>query len=172
MPPEITENGYYCNTTLGITLRLLEKYGWNKLKGVNLTTDNLYTSLELMEELEKHNMTLIGTMRHKRKGLHQAMKETAGRDINSTVVWWEAEQGRATITSYVVNTKSKGKKNILVLSNYPDLADLGITKDDDKFKSALLKVYDFSKVGTDKNGKFTNIFYTFVQNLSNFIYYI
>ena len=134
----------------------MEKYGWNKLKAVNLTTDNLYTSLDLMEELEKHNMTLIGTMRKNKRGIHPVMTEIVGRDINSTVVWWEAEQGRASITSYVVFSKSAGKKAVLVLTNYPDLADLGITKDDEKFKSGLLKVYDFTKVGTDKNGEFTN----------------
>ena len=155
-PAVITEDGYYCDSILGITLRLLEKYGWNKLKAVNLTTDNLYTSLDLMEELEKHNMTLIGTMRKNKRGIHPVMTEIVGRDINSTVVWWEAEQGRASITSYVVFSKSAGKKAVLVLTNYPDLADLGITKDDEKFKSGLLKVYDFTKVGTDKNGEFTN----------------
>ena len=121
VPTVIKENGYHCNNVLAITLRLLERYGWNKLKGVNLTTDNLYTSLDLMEELQQHNMTLIGTIRKNRKGLHNVMKEIAGREDNSTVVWWEAEQGRASVTSYVVNTKSKGKKNVLVLSSYPDL---------------------------------------------------
>ena len=140
----------------------MEKYGWNKLKAVNLTTDNLYTSLDLMEELEKHNMTLIGTMRKNKRGIHPVMTEIAGRDNDSTVVWWEKEQGKCSITSYVVNTKSKGKKPVLVLTNYPGLADLGITKDDDKFKSGLLKVYDFTKVGTDKNGEFIYMFYYFV----------
>ena len=91
------------------------------------------------------------------------MFKTDGRDINSTVVWWESEQGKASITSYVVNTKSKGKKVVLALTNYPGLADMGVTKDDDKFKSALLKVYDFTKVGTDKNGKFIYISFSFID---------
>ena len=35
--PQIEEpNGYYVSTTLGITLRLLERYGYEYLKGCNL----------------------------------------------------------------------------------------------------------------------------------------
>lgn len=49
--------------------------------------------------------------------------------------------------SYVVNTKSKGKKNVLMLSTMPPL--IGVTKDDGKRKPAIMKFYDFSKGGTD-----------------------
>ena len=68
--PKIVEennpNSYYSPTTQGMTLRL----GWEKLKGVNLTTDNLYTIVPLMRELKQHNMTFIGTWRTSRRGLH------------------------------------------------------------------------------------------------------
>lgn len=56
------------------------------------------------------------------------------------------------MTSYCVVTKSKGKKVVLLLTNIPNLATLGVTKDDGKKKTALNKVYDFTKVGTDVNG--------------------
>ena len=49
--------------------------------------------------------------------------------------------------SYVVDSKSKGKKNVLVLSTQPPL--LGVTKDDGKSKPAIIKFYDFTKGGTD-----------------------
>ena len=49
--------------------------------------------------------------------------------------------------SYVVNTKSSGKKNILALSSLPPI--LEITKDDGKCKPAILKFYDFTKGGTN-----------------------
>ena len=68
---------------------------------------------------------------------------------NSTIVWHELTKGKLCIVSYVVNTKSKGKKNILVLCTVPNLATLGITRDDGKMKPAAIKVYDFSKGGTD-----------------------
>ena len=51
------------------------------------------------------------------------------------------------LISYVVNTKSKGKKNVLALTTMRPL--LGVTKDDDKVKPAILKLYDCTKGGTD-----------------------
>ena len=53
------------------------------------------------------------------------------------------------IIAYAVNTKSKGKKMILLMCTVPNLAILGITRDDDKKKPAAFKVYDFTKGGTD-----------------------
>ena len=50
--------------------------------------------------------------------------------------------------SCCVKTKSKGKKIILLL-NIPNLSTLGVTKDDDKCKTVLNKLYDFTKVGID-----------------------
>ena len=51
------------------------------------------------------------------------------------------------LISYVVNTKSKGKKNVLALTTMRPL--LGVTKDDDKVKPAIPKLYDYTKGGTD-----------------------
>ena len=48
------------------------------------------------------------------------------------------------LCSYNVKTKSKGKKNVLMLTTIRPL--LGITKDDKK-KPALYKLYDFTKGG-------------------------
>ena len=58
---------------------------------------------------------------------------------------------------YVVNTKSSGKRNVLVLSTlYPIL---GVTKDDGKCKPAIIKAYEYTKGGTDivdqKMGKYS-----------------
>ena len=47
----------------------------------------------------------------------------------------------------VASTKSKGLNSIIVLSSLPPL--LGQSKDDDRFKPAIIKFYDFSKEGTD-----------------------
>ena len=47
---------------------------------------------------------------------------------------------------YVVNTKSKGKKNVLLMASQPPL--LGVTKDEKK-KPGIYKYYDYTKVGTD-----------------------
>ena len=84
-----------------------------------------------------------------RRGLAKEIKNMVDRLENSTVVWHELTHGNMCIVSYVVKTKSKGKKNILILCTIPKLATLGITKDDGKYKPAAFKVYDFSKGGTD-----------------------
>lgn len=49
--------------------------------------------------------------------------------------------------SYVVKNKSSGLRNVLMLSSVQPL--LGVTKDDNKFKPAIYKLYDFTKGGTD-----------------------
>ena len=147
--PDIEDLEYYIPNTLGITKRLLEKYGWQKLKGSNLTTDNLYGSIPLAQLLLEKNMMLISTMRSNRKGLAKAMKDVQDREENSTIVWHEKAKGKMTVTSYTPLTKSSGMKNILALSTIPNLPSLGVTRDDGKVKSALLKTYDMTKGGTD-----------------------
>ena len=114
------------------------------MNGRNITTDNLYTSIPLANKLLERKMTLVGTMRHNRVGLPKEVKRLEGREHNSTQVWWEKDTQKITLTSYCVKTKSKGLKNIVVLSTMPPL--LGVTKDDGKVKPAIIKFYDFSKV--------------------------
>ena len=61
-------------------------------------------------------------------------------------MYWEKERGDLVITSYVAPT-SKGQKNVLVLSTVKPLQ--GVTKDDGKTKPSIMKLYDFTKGGTD-----------------------
>ena len=82
-----------------------------------------------------------------RKGIPKEIKETKDREENSTEIFWEQTKGKFVLVSYVVHTKSKGVKNILLLSTQPPL--LGVTKDDGKKKPAIIKFYDFTKGGTD-----------------------
>lgn len=51
------------------------------------------------------------------------------------------------LCGYTTNSKSKGKKNVLVLSTMRPL--MGITKDDNRLKPAIIKLYDFTEGGTD-----------------------
>ena len=82
-----------------------------------------------------------------KRGIPAAVTSTENRENNSYKVFWEKKKGKITLHSYVVNTKSKGTKNVLALASMPPL--LGTTKDDGKCKPAILKFYDFSKGGTD-----------------------
>ena len=142
------EGDYYVKGTDQITLRLIDRYQvFCEVKGRNVSFDNLYTSIPLAQELMKRGLTCIGTVKFNRRGVPKEIRAIKGREENSTVVWWEKEKQKMTLTSYVVNTKSKGKKNVVVLSTKPVL--LGLTKDDGKKKPAVIKEYDFSKGGTD-----------------------
>ena len=131
----------------------MRKCGWHNLVGNNLTVDNFYTSLDLVKVCDEKKMTVLGTMRSNRKGVHKEMVNTEGREDNSTIVYFEKESGKISLTSYMVSTKSKGKKCVLLLSNYPDFAALGVTRDDGKKKSSLFKLYDYSMGGVDIVGK-------------------
>ena len=81
-----------------------------------------------------------------KKGIPLAIKNVEGREKNSYKIFWEKEEGKLSIHSYTVQNKSKGLKNVVMLSTIPPI--LGTSKDDQK-KPALYKVYDFSKGGTD-----------------------
>ena len=60
---------------------------------------------------------------------------------------FEREKRNICLASYTVKTKSKGKKNVIVLSTYRPLHDKTI--DDGKEKPQIIKFYDFTKGGTD-----------------------
>ena len=79
----------YCPTTFGVPVKLLEGYGWRKLHGCNMTTDKLYTSVELAEWLLAKKLTM--TMN--RKGLTKGMKALIGRVENTTIVLHETILG-------------------------------------------------------------------------------
>ena len=135
---------YYIKGVEEITLRLVDKYSdFCEIQGRNITTDNLYTSISLGQELLDRGVTLLGTLRKNRKGIPIEIKDTTGREENSSVIWWEKERGKFTLISYVVHTKSSGVKNVLGMSTMPPL--LGTTIDDGKEKPAPLKLYDHSK---------------------------
>lgn len=85
-------------------------------------------------------------MRHNRIGIPNEIKSTDGRELLGSKTIWEKNDGDLNLTSYVVST-SKGMKNVLVLSTVRPIQ--GVTKDDGKKKPAIIKLYDFTKIGTD-----------------------
>ena len=141
---------YHTSSVQEVTLKLVDDYknhGNKDIVGRNITTDNLYTSIPLAQEFLDRGVTLVGTVRSNRKGVPAAIKSLENREDKSSTVWWDKDRGKLSITSYVALTKSKGLKNIIILSSTPPL--LGVTKDDDKQKPAIFKLYDFTKSGTD-----------------------
>jgi hypothetical protein len=126
-------------------MELLRRYRLrHELKGRNITFDRFYTSIDLADNLKaKFNMTCVGTLAAKRKGLPTNFR--ALREEGDYLVLYEPS-GKS-IHSWITNTKS-GKKNVMCLTTTQPI--LGRTKDDNREKPAILKRYDFAMNGTDR----------------------
>ena len=114
--------------------------------------DRLYTNIELCKWLLQKKITVLGTAMANRKGIPREMSSLDNRSEFLYRVMWEDTKKKLSLHSYVVNTKSKVKKNELALTTLPPL--LGTTIDDQKNKPAILKLYDFTKGGTDLYNKY------------------
>ena len=126
------------------------------LQGRNISCNRFYTSIDIANWLLEKKMTVVGTIKANRQGAGD-LKKMDGRESQTTEVYWAKEKGTMTMTSYVVNTKLSGKRNVLVLATANPI--LGVTKDDGKSKLAIIKLYDYTKGGTDivdqKIGKYS-----------------
>ena len=89
---------------------------------------------------------MVGTIQSNQKGTGD-LKNMENREDQSTKVYWNEDDGRMSVTSFVVNTKSSGKRNVLFLSMMQPL--LSVTKMMEKKKPAIIKLYDFTKGETD-----------------------
>lgn len=116
------------------------------LKGRNISTDRLYTSIPLAKWLLSCDVTTVGTLKGNRVGIPKEIKTIVGRENYSSEFYWETKEGKLVLGSYVCKT-SKGLKNVLLLTSMPPL--MAVTKDDNKKKPAIYKLYDFTKGGTD-----------------------
>ena len=125
------------------------------MQGSSISCDRFCTSIELANWLLERKMTIVGTIMTNRKSVGK-LKEMDGRENNSTLIYWENDKGTVKTTSYVVNTKSSGKRNVLVLATTNPI--LRVTKDDGKSEPAIIKFYNYTKGGTDivdqKMGKY------------------
>ena len=117
------------------------------IQGRNISFDRLYTSISLAKWLLSNNITCVGTLQANRKGIPMELKSTSGSQLLSYECFWENENKKLVLHSYVVKTNSTGLRNVLFLSSMQPL--LGTTKDDGKKKPAIYKLYDFTKGGTD-----------------------
>ena len=124
--------------------------------------DNLYSSVPLAQKLQEMGTSLLGTMRLNRLGIPKRVKSLDKREPYSTEILWESEEQKLSMLSDTPPTKSKAMTNVNVCSTMPPL--LGITKDDGKFKPALIKLYDFTK------GKTLHIFYNLQKSINIHIF--
>ena len=147
-PPDGT-GPFYVNTVSGKVKKLVNNCERKvKLQGRNISTDRYYTGIEIAEWLlREKKVTMLGTLQKNRVGLPPQVVSLDNRETHSYEVFWEAQKGVMELHSYAVINKSKGKKNVLLLSTNSPYK--GITKGHPKNLPAAIQLYNFTKGGTD-----------------------
>ena len=88
----------------------------------------------------------VRTLQKERSGIPSDLFDTQNREIFSATCYFEKEKKNICLTFYTVKTKSKGKKNVVVLSTSRPLH--GKTIDDGKGQPQIIKFYDLTKSRT------------------------
>ena len=146
--PTETPSPFYVSDTDNYVKELVESLVRKvPLDGRNKAMDHFYTSIPIAEWLLTKNITCIGTVLTRRVSIPEEIKTIRNRELFSTRVFREKKKRDLSITSYVVPT-SKSVRNVFVFTTTRPL--LGVTKDDGKKKPAIIKLYDFTKGGTDE----------------------
>lgn len=110
--------------------------------GRNITMDNWYTSIPLVNELlERHNLTVVGTRRKNKKEIPPCFLETKCREKNSTLFGYSKNQ---VITSYVPGNN----KNVILVSSMHDQGIIDIDSGDQN-KPEIITFYNSTKGGVD-----------------------
>ena len=79
---EVYAGAYYTQGVEELQLKLVDGYRkFADMSGRNITCDNLYTPLPLGKELLYRKITMVGTLRHNRKGIPKKIKSIDRRDI-------------------------------------------------------------------------------------------
>ena len=142
--PKAKPTFYYTLETSQTLKCLIQNLECHKnLVARNILYDRLYTSIPMVQWLLDRGITSVGTLQSNRKGIPAEIKEIKDRETNSHEIYWKKDDGIINLHSCRVKTKISGKRNVLLLSTVPPL--LATTKDDNKSKPAIYKLYDFSK---------------------------
>ena len=136
---------YYLKATEDYVKNLVEFILGRNLKGRNISMDRLYTSIPTAKWFLSREITVVGTLQSNRLGLPDELKNPKDRDEFQSTIHWEKDKGNIALCAYTTKSKSKGNKNVLILSTMRPL--LGVTKDDGKCKPVVIKFYDFTKGG-------------------------
>ena len=100
--------------------------------------------------------------KHRNRFIPHELFDVKGREKFSVTCHYEEKEKEMCITSYTVTTKTKGKKNVLILSTMRPMD--ACTKDDDNFKPQIFKFYDFTKDDTDIVNQMNNFFTTHAKS--------
>lgn len=123
-----------------IVLRLTEEIRTSKR---NVTMDNWFTSIPLVEELitKPNNLTVIGTIRKNKAGLPLEFTKPEQRPIHTSMF---AYRPKCTLVSYI----PKQKKNVLLVSSIHFHDDIDESTGE-KYKPIIVTEYNRTKCGVD-----------------------
>ena len=126
----------YKQGTCEVTKHMVEKLSqYASLKGRNISFDRLYTLISLADWLLAKDITSVGALVANRRGLAKQFIKTIEREEFCYKLLWRKDEPIMSLHSYVVKTKSTGKRNVLFLSTLESL--LAVTRDDGKKPSNL-----------------------------------
>ena len=145
--PKAEPTSYYTPGTTQTVKYLIQNLECHtNLVARSILYDRLYTSIPMALWLLDRGKTSVGTLQSNRKTIPAEIREIKDRETNSYEIYWEKNNVILNLHSYVVKAKSEQCHRYLQLH----------TKDDNKSKPAIYKLYDFSKGETDiidqKNG--------------------
>lgn len=130
------------NKPTDVVLRLCQPiYG----SGRNVTADNWFTSIELVEELRSRSLSYVGTIKKNKRQIPTEFIIGAGRAVNSSLFGFRKN---LTMASYI---PKKGKCVILVSSLHEDKSIDPDTRD--KQKPSIITYYNSTKGGVDTTDK-------------------
>ena len=126
-------NEYHITTTDGLKYLVTSLTDQFNMQECNISCDQFYTYVELVNWLLQKNMIIVETIKSNHKDVGD-LKKMDGTKNGSTLIYWKKDKETMTMTSYVTNTKSSGKQNVLVLATTNTI--LGVTKGDGKSKQS------------------------------------
>lgn len=115
--------------------RLIEPY-YNT--GRNLTTDNFFTSLNLVKQMRDAGISCVGTINRSKREVPNSFKKTRDVLYSSKI----AKHENITLTSY----QGKKNKNVLLLSSLHPTLEIS---SNEKQKPEVVNFYNATKYGVD-----------------------
>ena len=136
---------FYVAGTDEYTKHLVTEFSqYNSIQGCNISMDRYFTSVTLAELGLQNNFTIVGTMRHDRKGIPNELKVMTDRDEKSTLSVYRQDK-EMMLVSYIDKKKS-GKKNVIALTTMHDKVKV---TNDQRCKPYVLVMCDHTKGGVD-----------------------
>ena len=117
---------------------------YTSIQECNISMDRYFTSVFMAEWALQKKFTIVGTMRHDRKGIPKEVKVIGNREEKSVLYVYHKEKN-IMLTSYIDKKKS-GKKNFIVLSTMHD--SVKVTNNQRKTPQ-IHSMYDHTKGGVD-----------------------